>query len=323
MSPGKRALSERTALDRSLHNGIGRERVSSIQRSRMLTATFEIVGERGAAGASVAHVVGRSGVSRRTFYEIFEDREDCFLAAFEEAVQCGSERVIAASEGEARWRDRMRAGLTAMLQFLDDEPLMSRLLVIEALAAGPKALRRRSIVLARIIAAVEEGRTDSKFIGEPSLLTAEGVVGAVFSVLHTRMLEGKPKHLLELASSLMSMIVLPYLGPAVARKELQRPVPPRRHDIRSGGSDPLRDLEMRLTYRTVRVLIAIADRPRASNRQIAEVAGVSDQGQMSKLLGRLESLGLIENGGVGSARGEPNAWALTPTGLEVEQTIRA
>jgi len=79
---------------------------------------------------------------------------------------------------------------------------------------------------------------------------------------------------------------------------------------------------MRITYRTVRVLIAIGSQPRASNREIATAAGIGDQGQVSKLLTRLEHLGLIRNDGIGHAKGAPNAWALTERGLEVERAIR-
>jgi DNA-binding MarR family transcriptional regulator len=79
---------------------------------------------------------------------------------------------------------------------------------------------------------------------------------------------------------------------------------------------------MRLTYRTVRVLLAIAEHPGASNRRIADVSGVADQGQISKLLGRLQSLGLIRNDRAGPFRGQPNIWSLTPRGEEIERTIR-
>jgi chromosome segregation and condensation protein ScpB len=79
---------------------------------------------------------------------------------------------------------------------------------------------------------------------------------------------------------------------------------------------------MRLTYRTMRVLTAIAAHPGASNRQIADAAGVADQGQISKLLLRLHNLALIHNIGEGPTKGEPNAWTLTTTGEEVERTIR-
>jgi AcrR family transcriptional regulator/DNA-binding MarR family transcriptional regulator len=286
---------------------------------------FDVVSELGIANVSVAHVVARSGVSRRTFYELFKDREDCFLAAFDEAVRCASERVLPVYERAGRWRERVRAGLIALLQFLDGEPSMGRLMIVEALAAGPQAQDRRQRMLARVIEAVDAGRGESNAASSAPPLAAEGVVGAVFSVIHARMTERERGPLLDLTGSLMSMIVLPYLGAAAARKELERPLPAGKEDRRSAVSrDPLRGLDMRLTYRTVRVLLAIAANPEASNRRIADAAEVTDQGQMSKLLARLHHLGLIENVGTGSAsRGEPNAWTLTERGREVEQTIHA
>ena len=78
---------------------------------------------------------------------------------------------------------------------------------------------------------------------------------------------------------------------------------------------------MRLTYRTVRVLMAIAAHPGSSNRVIANAAEVTDQGQMSKLLARLHDIGLISNTGGGAARGEPNAWTLTEKGWRVQGAI--
>jgi AcrR family transcriptional regulator len=307
------------------HNGLERERVTDIQRARMLASMFDVVCELGVAKVSVAHVVARSGVSRRTFYEIFEDREDCFLAAFDEAVRCAAERVLEAYATAGGWRERMRSSLVALLQFFDEEPSMARLLVVEALAAGPRALERRRRVLAKIVQAVDEGRRESKSGSEPPPLTAEGVVGAVFSVIHGRMLQSDPGALVDLTGPLMSMVVLPYIGARAARRELERPLPSPAGRVHGTSSkNPLRDLDMRLTYRTVRVLLAIAAHPHASNRRIADTAEVTDQGQMSKLLARLRQLGLIENAGRGAAaRGEPNAWTLTARGHEVEQTIHA
>ena len=129
------------------------------------------------------------------------------------------------------------------------------------------------------------------------------------------------------------MIVLPYLGAAAARRELTRAVPARRRAARSmqGESslpsalngDPLAGVPMRLTYRTALVLGCIAEEPGASNRVIGDHAGVSDQGQISKLLARLERLGLAANTGDGHLKGEPNAWWLTPKGVQVEHGIRA
>jgi hypothetical protein len=167
---------------------------------------------------------------------------------------------------------------------------------------------------------VDEGRLQARSAKALPSLTSEGVVGGVLSVLHARLIEHRAG-LLELTGSLMGMIVLPYLGPAVAQKESSQPTPKRGSHARAASGDPLRDLEMRLTYRTVRVLLSIASSPGASNREIGVAAGIDDQGQISKLLSRLERLGLIENSGAGQVRGAPNAWELTKKGVEVEQLV--
>jgi chromosome segregation and condensation protein ScpB len=85
--------------------------------------------------------------------------------------------------------------------------------------------------------------------------------------------------------------------------------------------DPLRDVEMRLTYRTVRVLAAVAEHVGSSNREIGFASGIGDQGQISKLLTRLHRLGLIENTGAGRTKGAPNAWRLTDKGHDVQNAV--
>ncbi len=293
----------------------------------------EVAAQEGAQNASVARVVARSGVSRRTFYDLFEDREDCFLAAFEDALRRVSEHALLAYRGPRdapkalssgrplAWQARVRAGLLAILRFIEDEPDQGRLLVVESLVAGPRAVQRRAQIIAVLVDAVREGESETKpGYGQPAL-SAEGVVGAVLSVIHARLLPGQSGSLSALLNPLMGMIVLPYLGPAAARRESERPPPEPSRRSPAPRGDPLRDLDMRLTYRTVRALVAIAGHPGASNRQIAQAAGIADQGQISKLLLRLQNLGLIRNGGEGPTRGEPNAWTLTPRGQEIEHTI--
>jgi DNA-binding MarR family transcriptional regulator len=172
-----------------------------------------------------------------------------------------------------------------------------------------------------MITAVDTGREDVKPSREPPPLTAEGTVGAVLSIVHARVLARDPEPLIGLLNPLMGMIVLPYLGAAAARRELIRPVPPARRRSRAPHRDLLDGLDMRLTYRTVRVLAALAARPGASNRQIGEHAGISDQGQISKLLQRLDTLGLIHNAAA-DTKGYPNAWTLTLHGAQIEQSLR-
>jgi AcrR family transcriptional regulator len=301
-----------------------RDQVEGIQRARVLAALGEIVVERGAGGATVTRIVARAGVSRRTFYELFADREDCFLAAFDQAVERAAARVAPAFAGPGRWRERVRAALVAGLGLLDEEPELGALCVVHALGAGPQALERRTVVVRALIDAVDEGGEEARGGYAPERLVGEGVVGAVLAVLHTRLCEPTRTPLSGLAGPLMGMIVLPYLGLAAAEMEIARPAPKRVASVRRVvREDPLKGLDMRLTYRTVRVLLAISQAPGASNRQVGDTAGIVDQGQTSKLLRRLEHLGLIRNAGRGgSGKGEPNAWRLTDRGRQLERTIQ-
>lgn len=308
-------------------NGLPRGQVTEIQRSRMLTAAVQAVEEVGYARMTVAQVIGRAKVSRKTFYDVFADREDCFLAAFDLAVAQAQALVIEAYARESDWREGMRAGLARLLAFMDEEPGLARLCVVEALGAGGRVVEHRAKVLDELAAVVDGGRSLGNAAREPPQVTAEGVVGAVFAVIHTRILEGDKEPLSNLLAPLMSMIVLPYLGTRAASRELSRPTPTPRKDahgaVRPGSRDPLEGLDMRLTYRTVRVLMVIGGSPGASNREIAEGSGIADQGQISKLLTRLRRLDLVENRGEGQARGAANAWYLTERGAEVERAARA
>jgi hypothetical protein len=230
--------------------------------------------------------------------------------------------MLPAFEQGGRWQDRIRAGLLTLLELLDDEPGLGGLCLVDALGAGPVVLARRAAVVSALVDAVDLGRDEARAGSQATRLTAEGVVGGVLSVLYGRLAERDPRPLVPLLNPLMAMVVLPYLGSAAAARELARQVPQARRRPERSRSNPLEGLGMRLTYRTARVLAAIASNPDASNRRVAVMAEIQDQGQISKLLTRLQDLGLIQNMGAGLARGEPNAWQLTPRGREVELAIR-
>lgn len=333
----------RTGGSGNARNGVpvnGAGRVEEIQRLRLIAAMVDVAAERGVANVTVAHVVDRAGVSRRTFYEIFEDCEGCLLSALEDALHGVCERVLPAYREEGRWVERIRRSLIALLEFLEADPVTGHLLIVGSLGAGARALERRGSVLSQVIAAVDEGRRESKVGAQAPPLTAEGVVGGVLSILHARLPvsalsptmraprwdhEGDSpvpeRGLLGLTGPLMGMIVLPYLGASAARRELQRPVPARHEPGPRLGGDPLRDVGMRLTYRTVNVLLSIAETPGASNREIGQAAGIADQGQISKLLSRLQRLGLAQNTGLGPGTGAPNVWTLTDRGDAIHEAI--
>jgi AcrR family transcriptional regulator len=300
----------------------GAVHVSEMQRARMLSSAVQVVSECGYEQLSVARITRRAGVSRRTFYELFENREECFLAAFDRAVAEMSELARGAYESERIWREQVRAALAVLLHYLDDQPGVGSLVVVEAMGAGPRVLECRARVLASLTAVIHRGRTQAPQRSEPSALTAEGVVGAVLSVIHARIAERRPESLAELLNPLMGVIVAPYLGHRAAARELKREIPVSLTRVVK-AEDPLAGLNMRITYRTLMVLTVIGERPGASNRWVSEAAGVADQGQMSRLLGRLEGLGLVQNTVPSQPSGEPNAWHLTPRGMAVQNALWA
>jgi AcrR family transcriptional regulator len=311
--------------------GDGRRRLGEVQRLRLLSAIARVACEEGAAGVTVSSAIARAGISRRTFYEIFGSSEEGVLAALESALVRARERVIPAySSAEGGWSEQIRAGLAALLVLLDAEPDTGKLLLVESQFAGPVARERRRRVLARIAEALDRGRAEAKGAFVPPQLAAEMLVGGLAGVLGARL--SHPRRgdsLLDLLGPLMSIVVLPYLGSAAARRELGRPAPePSLQAARSSDGDPLsadwmKELGIRVTYRTMRALAALAEHPGASNRAIGAVAGIDDQGQVSKLLARLQRLGLARNQTEReSGKGAPNAWSLTPSGERLERALR-
>ncbi len=305
-----------------------RVQVDEIQRSRLLVAAAAVIDELGYEQASVARITTRARVSRRTFYELFGNREACLVALLDEAVERVERELAAAGLVGLEWRERVRGGLWAILGFLDGEPSLARICVVQALHGGPRVLERRERILARLAAILDEGRREGGARGEEcTLVTAEGLVGGALGVVYARLRSSDPRPLAGLLDELMGMIALQYLGPRAARREQRRPAlvsrsaPPSGRASAHAEKDPLDEVDMRLTYRTARVLECIAELPGASNRTVADSAGVSDPGQISKLLRRLERLALAANTGGGHRSGEPNAWRLTPLGAKVARRL--
>ncbi len=205
-------------------SGLPRQQVSEIQRARVLAAAVEVVEELGYAGMTVAQVIGRAKVSRKTFYDLFADRQDCFMAVFEETTARIRALIEEACADEQRWRESVRSGLARVLVFLEEEPALARICLIEAQGAGTKLLERRAQMFGELAEIIDRGRAVTSAVREPPKVTAEGLVGAVFAVLQTRLLESSDEPFTDLLGPLMSMIVLPYLGPRAAHGELTRPL---------------------------------------------------------------------------------------------------
>ena len=335
-SPGVRAAARQRrpeALPERIpsRGGLPREQVLEIQRSRLLAGALAAVQEEGYAGVMVAHITRRAKVSRRTFYELFENREAC-LAALVQDILAAIEAELAHADLEGvGWRERLRGGLWVILCFCEREPALAGMLLVQAARGGPQVQQLREQAFARLASVIDEGRRRGSRQADCTPLTAEGLVGAAYGILYTRLAQHRQDGLAGLLGELMGMIVLPYQGPAAARAERTRGLPRTLVSQAAAASsalaladrDPLQGLPMRVTYRTARVLECVEGQSGASNRDIADAAGIRDPGQSSKLLARLERLGLLENTGEGAhTKGEANAWQLTPLGWQVAQRLR-
>lgn len=294
--------------------------MSDDQLARLLEATAELMADRdvGPWGLSARELAAAAGVPSAEAQRLLADPRAALADVFELGVE-RARRAAAWGDGtESRWLSRVRASIAALLGFMEREPALARVLVLYPTGGGERLHRLRGQALAECCAFLDLGRLERRAGGRPVPgPTALAVLGGILGILQEGLLAEPPRAPMELYGPLLCTIALPYLGPVSAQREFERP-PPRLIgplERRPAGSAraTLQD-GPGMTYRTLRVLEAIADRPGASNREVSERAGIVDQGQASKLLGRLERRGLVERLGASRARGAPNAWGLTAEG---------
>lgn len=329
------APARRRVVEHPDRSGLGGRRsrvgVARMQRLRLLASAVASLEEHGYAGTTVAQITARARISRRTFYELFANVEECLAAVLEDVLQHAEQELANERLDRLPWLERMRLGLWWILCLVDSEPGLAKACFVHSLHGGPAVSAQRERIFALLTEAVGEGRSENARAGALTPLTAEGLVGASFSIVQARLARGGDGSLRDLHGELLAMIVLPYLGAGAARRAQAGRAPEMSFvggslaglGYESRGHDLLDGAQMRLTYRTVRVLQAIAEHPSASNREIAQHAGIQDQGQVSKLLARLQRIGLLTNDGAGHAKGEPNAWTLTHKGERVVQSLHA
>ena len=192
------------------------------QRERILSAVADVTSVAGYREMTVEDVIVTAGISRRTFYEHFTNKDDAFLAAFDAVLAQLLSTVQEAYEGEEDGAERLRAGLAAFLDFLAREPAFARMCIVEALAAGSEAVERRNAAMATFARIIDKNARASSPPLDPPALTAETVVGGIYEVIYTRVVRGDIRDLPELLPDLVWSAVLPYAGPEAALAEYQR-----------------------------------------------------------------------------------------------------
>lgn len=307
--------------------GAARGDVAALQRARILQATVEVVAERGYARATVGQVVARARVSRRTFERLFRGLDDCLGTVFDLGLERTIVLVGEAFERERSWQDGLRMAMASLLLFLEREPLLTRVWLVESLAAGPWAVEHRERNLRVVRDLILSGWPAP---GESSLppMAAEGVIASVLGILHTHVAMRKPEPLIELLGPVMGLVSRAYLPPSAIALEVERGEALAR--AIQAGEHPLGPPGERAgeipavlgnpnAHRARECLLFLADHPDASNREVAAGIGVAHQSQISKLLGDLVEEGLVVKRSQGA--GQRNAWRLAPQGEEMLRAL--
>ena len=206
--------------DLSLPHGrhhLSRELVRASQRGRMLDAMAQVVSEKGYGPATIADVTARAGVSRKTFYEQFTDKLDCFLASFDVGVAVLVSHLREQSAGVEGWHDRLQAGLNAFFTLLAEEPAFTHCLAIEAFAAGPNARKRRAALVAGFAEvyrrANAQARAEDPGIVELDIAVCRAIAGGVDEALRGYVEAGRVREVPELVP-----VMLEWVAANVARR---------------------------------------------------------------------------------------------------------
>jgi AcrR family transcriptional regulator len=211
-APPHRFRSASPNLPRGRH-GLPRAFVVTNQRERLIDAIAEAGVAKGYALVTVKDITDRAGVSRRTFYDLFADKEECFLAAYDTVVERTFANLQAAfAQGGPLWPQRVKAVLEALAELCVAEPAFAHLTMVDVLAAGRPALERRDAVLRRFALFLEPGRT-----GLPALIAADdllpqAVIGGLYEALYARIHAGQTVELPDLVPELLYCMLVPFLG---------------------------------------------------------------------------------------------------------------
>jgi AcrR family transcriptional regulator len=199
-------------------HGLPRDFVISNQRERILGGVMNAVSRKGYNATRVEDIIALAGVSRRTFYDHFANKEEAFLAAYDFVVEQLRVGVAGAYASGGTWASKVRRGLAAFLNLLAREPELAHVCVVEAVAAGPRALEQRMSAMADF----------RQFLTPPapaqapvliSPITAETVVGGIYEVIYNRVVSNRTAELPDLLPALLYSVLLPFAGTKIAHAE--------------------------------------------------------------------------------------------------------
>lgn len=207
-----RSLSERLAKMPPGRHLVPRDFVAQNQRERMLLATVELVAERGYQKTTIELIAKTARVALSTFYEHFSNKEECFLAAFDECVSAAAEVFGELVDPDLPWPDQIAAGLEVFLEMVVAEPARARLCIVESQAAGGAALARYQEMLEAVAPALREGRRFNPRSGRLPDGLEIAVVGGLAWLVHQRLVTDRENEIKCLLPEMLQVTLTPYVG---------------------------------------------------------------------------------------------------------------
>lgn len=206
---------QRWRLPRGRH-GLPRELVERSQRERLLAAVVRVTVANGYEKTTVGDILGEAGVGRESFYELFDDKLDCLLAAHKLLVDSLVERVREVYLTEGPWPQRVRSSLQMTLEWFASDPDVASFLLIEISTIGPPFRSIFQAEYARFVELFDEGRDASA--PDPELSHATSLaIGAAWAKIYEEAVRGHAAELPRLLPDLTYGLLVPFLGEAEAR----------------------------------------------------------------------------------------------------------
>ena len=204
-------------LPRGRH-GLPRELVERSQRERLMAAVVRVTARKGYDATSVADILDEAGVGRESFYELFDDKLDCLLAAHDVLVDHLEATIKAAYDQPGPWADRVRNSVAAMLEWFAADPAAARVTMVELAGVGSVARERFQDSFRRFSKLLEEGY-DERELGAARPQASELAVGAGIARVYEEVVRGRAAELPGLLPELTYEILVPFVGEEVARAQ--------------------------------------------------------------------------------------------------------